>query len=272
MDVFGKDLVIGDFKLSDYGLILASWDYARTDIEDLGIAIDTIEDFIAGSPVPIFLGEKYKNKLMPQVTLIKDPAVSSFMYFTEHECREVLRQLTGFNGYKNMQIYSYELDELLYYHVRVINASYKKIDGKVAGIKLQMECDSLFAWSKQYDLKYDVKAGDTIYIYNSSDDLYHYLLPKVTIIPKAPIDKLEMINLSDKNWTTIIKNIGSQEIITMDSQNDILWSSHTERIFASDFNLHFIRLVAGENRIQTNRDITITFTFRLPRKIGFVTA
>lgn len=231
---------------------------------------ESLEEYTGNNPMPVYVGEKYKNKLMPNATIVKNPRYNTTMFFTEHECREILRQLTGFRGYKQMQVYSYMSDELLYYNTRVTKVLYKKIANKVAGIILQMECDSQFAWSKEFEAVYDVKAGECITLYNTSDDLNSYLLPKVMIIPKSTIERLEIINLSDKNWTTTIKNIGRNETITMDSHYGILLSSNNKRTFADDFNMHFIRLVAGENKIQINSDITIDFKFRLPRKVGFV--
>lgn len=197
MELFGKDMYIGDFKLSDYGLILASFDSNVSNSEDeLGMDHETIESYIGHNPVPVYLGSKYTNKLKPQATIVKDYCYNTNPYFTEHECREILRQLTGFRGYKKMQLYSYEFDELIYFYVRVTNVSYRKIAGKVAGIILQMECDSQFAWSRDFSSVYNVKAGTPFIFYNSSDDLYNYLLPKITIVSRSSIPELKIKNLS----------------------------------------------------------------------------
>ncbi len=271
MDLSGKDMVIGDFKLSDYGFMLASFDPGSSNFEDeLGMDYETIEEFIGQNPVPVYLGARYTGKLKPHAAVVKDPRYNKDMYFSEHECRELLRQLTGFTGYRLMQIYSYKLDELLYYNVRITNASYKKIGGKVAGILLSMECDSQFAWSKEFTAVYTAAAGQPFLFCNTSDDLYHYLLPSVTIASAAPIERLDIQNLSDGGWTTTIQHIRQGEIIQMDSQHEILTSSVPGRMLWNDFNMHFIRLIAGQNQIQTNSNIQMTFRFRLPRKAGFL--
>lgn len=271
MNLFGEDVIIGDFKLSDYGLMLASFDSGSSnEEEELGMDHETVEEYIGHNPVPIYLGAKYQNKLKSQITIIKNVDINTDIHFTEHECREVLRQLTGYKGYMNMQIHPYEFDELIYFNVRIIKASYKKVSGKVVGIILQLEFDSQFAWSKEFNISYNIKSGNTIRIYNRSDDLYNYLYPKVTISPLSSIQNLEIINTSDNNWTTIISNIANGETITMDSKNEILQSLNKDRIIMNDFNMHFIRLVPGENQIQSNNDIQITFNFRVPRKVGFI--
>lgn len=272
MELFGQDLVIGDFKFSDYGLILGSFDVGASESEDeLGMDHEAIEEFIGHNPVPLYLGAQYTEKLRPQITIVKDPCVyNDDLYFTEHECREVLRQLTGCKTYRLMQIYSEAFDELIYFYVRTQSASYKKVNGHVVGIILIMECDSQFAWSKEYEDTYTVKAGETFVFYNASDDLYNYLLPTITISSSSSISQLQLVNLNDGNWTTTIDNIAAQEIITMDSKNEILTSSTPGRLVLNDFNMHFIRFVNGRNEIQSNADITLSVKCRVPRKVGFV--
>jgi len=56
----------------------------------------------------------------------------------------------------------------------------------------------------------------------------------------------------------------------MESKNEILKSSNKDRIIMNDFNMHFIRLVPGENQIRTNGNIKLIFSFRAPRKVGFM--
>ena len=116
MNIFGLDAIIGDFQLSNYGLILSSFENTDSSDEELGMNHDTIEEYIGQKPVPVYLGSSFHSKLKPTATLIKDPNanINVNKYFTEHECREILRQLTGFWGYKRMQIFSYEFDELLF--------------------------------------------------------------------------------------------------------------------------------------------------------------
>lgn len=268
MNIFGKDMIIGDFKLSNYGLMLGAFDFG--DEEELGMDYEVIEEFIGNNPVPKYLGAKYTSKLMPTATIIKNPCFDKNEFFTEHECREVLRQLTGFRGYKLMQILLDEVDDLYYFYVRVQNATYKKINGKVVGIILSMECDSQFAWSKEYEYTYEASPDKNVVLINISDDLYNYLLPHVTIIPNSNISNLEITNITDNNWATTIKNISSKEIITMDSKNQILQSSNPNRIILNDFNLHFIRFVSGRNELSVNENCTIIFKFRVPRKVGFL--
>ena len=283
MNLFGEDMIIGDFKLSDYGLILASFESdSGTGEDELGMDYETIEEFIGNNPVPVYLGAKYSNKLKPTATIIKNPCTSvNDPYFTEHECRDILRQLTGFYGYKQMHVITENPDELLYYFVRVVSANYHKIGGKVAGIILNMECDSQFAWSKEYNFEYTVTAGQEIMFYNTSDVLYDYLKPIVTIKSEAEIgkngdgsDSLFIKNLTDNEWTTEIYHMIPNEIITMDSKLETMNTTNEKSNVLNKFNFHFIRFVSGINKIKIGGTwegkMEITISFRYPRKVGFL--
>lgn len=270
MDLFGNDLIIGDFKISDYGMILATFETSSESEDDLGMNYETEEVFIGNNPVPKYITSKYSEKLRPTATLIKNPCTSKDMKFSEFECRIVLRELTGFDGYKKMQIFSNEYNELLYFNVRVNNVQYKKIGGDVVGIILSMECDSQFAWSKDYHYTYDATAGTEISFYNISDDLNNYLKPVVKITTDKEIEKLEFVNLTDNNRTTTLSNLHAGETITMDSLNEILESSIEDRIILNDFNMNFLRFVSGINKIQVSQDVKLDISFVLPRKVGFV--
>lgn len=270
MNVFGKDAIIGNFKLSDYGLMLGSFDFPYEEDEDLGMTHESIEEYIGHSPTPIYYGSSYSSKLKPVMTIVKDKELNSSMYFNSHECREVLRQLTGFKGYKMMQILPYDFDELLYFNVRVVNVSYKKLDNMVVGIIFEMECDSQFAWSEEFNYTYNVSESNPLIIFNTSDDLYNYVLPLITIKVSQNIDSFSIINIEDNNWETRIDSLTKNETVTMDSKREIITSSIPNKLISNDFNMHFIRLNSGKNEFIFNHEAEITLSFRVPRKVGFV--
>lgn len=259
--------------MSNYGLILASFESSNSSDEELGMENDTIEEYVGHNPVPVYLGSSFHSKLCLTAALIKDPNTMNSdknKYFTEHECREILRQLTGFHGYRQMQVFSLTFDELLFFHIRVTNVKYQKAGGRIAGILLEMECDSPFAWSGEFNYTFHASPSSSLILFNNSDNLYDYLLPKVTITSDADISNLSICNLPDNNWTTVFKSLSAGEIISMDSRHNLLSSSRPSRVINNDFNMHFIRLVPGKNEFRVSHDIRITFTYRVPRKVGFI--
>lgn len=269
MDVYGNDMIYGDFKLSNYGLMLAA--FSLEDEEELGMDYEVVEEFVGYNPVPLYLGAKYTNKLEPTVTMIKNLCYGEDNpIFTEHECREVLRQLTGFRGYRQMQIFSNSSDELYYFNARTKRVSYRKYGEGVIGIILELECDSQFAWSKEFSYKYTMTANKTNYIINNSDDLYNYLLPTVKITVPGGCSTFIFTNETDNNWESQIKTIANGETITMGSKKNLLESSKSGRYVLNDFNMHFIRFLPGKNTFKTNVNCDLEFIYRVPRKVGIL--
>ncbi|WP_350494535.1 hypothetical protein, partial [Parabacteroides goldsteinii] len=72
-----------------------------------------------------------------------------------------------------------------------------------------MECDSQFAWSNEFNYTFNVSSSSSIILFNNSDNLYDYLLPKVTIKSNSSISNLSIVNLFDNNWTSTLKSLSA---------------------------------------------------------------
>ncbi len=270
MEIFAEDAIIGDFKLSEYGLILASFNDNSDSTEDLGMDQEITEEYIGNNPMPVFLGSKYSSKLKPTLTVVKNPCLHKLLDFSEHECRDILRRLTGHQGYIRLQIIHQSTDEELFYNVRTVSVNYQKVMGKVVGIIINMECDSQFAWTKEMDITIPAKQARPFNLYISTDDLSNYVYPVVTLRASSTLESISLKNISDNNWETVIKHLLKNEVITIDSQRQIIYSSRKDRMIADDFNMRFPRFIPDKNSYITDQDISIQFKYSLPRKAGFV--
>lgn len=267
MEVFSKDLIFGNFRFSDYGLIVGSFNYKGDSTDDIGMSPSTVEEYIGHNPVPVYLGQQYSNKLEFEAGFIKNPCLRGDDHFSEKELRAILREVTGKKGYQWTKLINNETDEDLWYRARVTNVSYERMAGKVIGIKLSFECDSLFAWSTQNTVRINAKANVPFYIYNNSDDLNNYVLPSVKIHAKEA-GEVSITNTTD-NWETVVNFVGN-ETITMDSKSELVASNlPSHSLILNDTNLHFFRFVPDKNQYISNKDVEITFTYRVPRKVGF---
>lgn len=267
MEVFGQDMIIGEFCLSDHGLMLASFNYSGDSEDDLGLEHSTEEIYTDNSPIPLFLGTKYSKKLAFDITIIKKCPTEPF---TEFETRNVLRYLTGMPYYQWSRIITEEPEELLYYYCRTTSASLQRINGKVVGILLTMECDSPFAWTQEFRFKNSIQANESFYFFNQSDDIYSDFYPLVKITSKNEINELVITNSTYNNYETVIKDIFANETITLDCQNQILSSSITDKqMFIYDrFNFVWPTFIPGKNQMTTNQAIDIEIICRFPRKVG----
>lgn len=263
-------MILGNFRSSDYGLIIGSFSYNGESEDDNGMNISTIEEFIGDNPAPVYLGQKYTDKLKLQITLIKNPCIFyDDLQFNEKDCRTILRILTGLKGYQWLKLITQVLDEDLWYKARIINVSYKRIGGHVTGIILDAECDSCFAWSKEYNITVNAKANHPFCIFSNTDDLNSYVYPIVSILSSSA-GNLSVTNKSDHNRISEIKNVKKNEKITIDSQNQIISSSLSHDLLLDNFNFGWFRLVPDKNEYVCNMDIAISMKYRVPRKVGIV--
>ena len=269
MNVNAKDIIIGDFKLSNHGLCIGYFYYKNVSEDGLGVNLNVLEEFIGSNPTPVYLGQKYQNKLSFNMSLVKNPCVYDDPYFTERECRLILRQLTGIKGYQWTKIIGKNIDEDLWYRTKIVNVSYEKVYGHVGGIILQVDCDSQFAWSSEYNITIKAKPNVSFNIYNNTDDLNNYIQPCVTICPSSA-GPLTLTNTSDNSWTTQINNLSANETITIDSKNEIISSDKTHDLLLNDFNLKWIRLVPEKNTYICDTDAVITYRYRVPRRVGLI--
>lgn len=270
IEIFANDLILGDFKSSDYGLIVGTFSYSGESEDDIGMSISTIEEHIGYNPVPVYLGQKYSDKLKLQITLIKNPCIFyDNLLFSEKDCRSILRIFTGMKGYQWMKLLTQELDEDIWYRARTNSISYKRVDGHIVGLIINMECDSCFAWSKEYEITVHTEANQPFYIYNNSDDLNNYVYPIVDIVSSSA-GTISVTNKSDCSWLSKIKNIKQNEKITIDSAHQIISSNLQHDLLLNDFNLGWFRLIPNKNEYISNSNLTISMKYRVPRKVGVV--
>ena len=277
MKVFGADIIIGEFIASHHGCMLFSFDSDHgINEEDTNISVETQEEFIADNPVPVYVGQHYASKLHPEVVLTKLICSSDETdFFTEYECRAILRLITGQRGYQWMKIVTDDPGEDIWYRSRTTSVSYVKLGGDVLGIKLNMECDSQFAWSQEIITNISAKANQPFYIFSNSDDLHNYILPNVDIIPSSS-GSLEVRNTEDNNWLVKLDDIIARETIRYDCKNEIIDGSRNDSgqaiiNYLDNSNIHFFRILPGKNSFISNIDAQFTFRFREPRKVAFVT-
>ena len=269
MEVFGKDLILGEFRLSDYGLMLASFDTKGESEDEIGITISTIEEFIGSNPIPRYLGDKYTNKIKPKVTFVKNPcSYNNDMFFSEKECRNILRAMTGIKGYQWMKVVDDSNEDDIWFRSKIVNISSQRVGKNIVGLILEMECDSPFGWSSETLIDLEFKKDKPIKIFSNTDDLHNYIYPTVSLSFKES-GYFTLKNITD-NRISAIENVKANEVITIDSKNEIITSSIYHELLLNDFNLNWVRLKPDANELVTNMDTRITFKYRVPRKVVLI--
>lgn len=265
MDVFGYDALIGNYRLSDHGLMLATFSYSDT--YPIGLGYETNRVFLGTNPKSVYLGSKPNSVLEITMTVIQNELVTHKVDFSINECREIIGRITGYQGYKKLYLNDEKNLENVYYNVIVNNCEYEKSGDRIVGIRFNMECDSMFCWVDD-EIEYVTSGNDeTIHVKNNSDLFYEYNYPVMILSSDQDVDGLEITNLSDNGRSTMIDHVVGGEVITIDSGLSKITSTIGTN-FSEIFNYKFPRLIRGYNEILVSYPMHVTCKLTLPRKMG----
>lgn len=210
---------------------------------------------------------KYEDVAKPKFTFIK----RDFGDFSRTEHREMLSWLTSSNTAQWLSIYRYQYDEepMEFYGNFIEVSPYKLANGRTVGYTAVFEASTPWAFTPKIRIQPDPMETDTLTLNISckSDELNSLIYPKIKfkVLSEGSISiKNETIGIESK-----ILNNQSNEIITLDGDNEILFSERIGgRIFGNDFNLQWFPLKPGDNEITITGKCHIKFEWREPRKIG----
>lgn len=270
MDAFFKDVRIGKFTASEYGLIPASFDYSGDVESNLAMESESEEEYIGKSTIPLDYGSIHQGKPEFSITFIKKTCgADDNAAFEHHEIRAILRELTGKQYYRKLYFLDNALhtDERIHYKVKVTGTKQRKIGGRTIALIFTFCCDSFWAYTDTESKEFMVRSGQIIDFYNSSDEVNDYLYPKTTFSSLS--GDLSVTNLSDQNRQTLVKGNTQDEIILLDSRKEIITSSRPGRALLNDFNLKWPRFLPGQNRLLVSNDCKMIITYQLLRKVVF---
>ncbi len=272
MDAFFKDVQIGNFVASEYNLMPIAFDYNGLDDNDFSMGSETDEEYIGRNTIPLDYGSNHHGKLEFYITFAKNMcSQNTEKTFNNFEIRSILRELTGKQYYRDLYFIDYELhtDERIHYRVKITQTERTRINGNIVALKFTFQCDSFWAYTDEQYIEFLIKDNQTISFYNSSDELNDYLCPQIEITSSSAIDELSIVNKSDNNRTTTIKNINADEIIYLNSKREIISSSNEDRIIVNDFNLKWVKFIPGKNELTFSKGCKIKIKYQLLRKVVF---
>lgn len=253
----------------------------------------------------LLYGTRWTETALVKITVIKGDGSA----FTVAECRDAYRWLTGNPKASWLDLYvgdelqysflvttqdvkQQKLDArtvgLNIYFESVSPWAYSRIQTHMYSLEQGMEASDGVVYSKDSNYALQVEDGivysntgtlgienGIVYIDNSAsliinnetDDLY------TPIYLNTTFTNMNSDYLSIKNITTgeetIIKNMATNEIITLDS-GQFITSSVLGKVFGNDFNFIWPRVIPGINEfaISGSGVGNVSFTYRYPIKIG----
>lgn len=195
--------------------------------------------------------------------------------FTRDEVAKITEWLTGHQEYKILKIVQQDMYNELNpntadyrYHAMVTGLKLIADGGLPVAFSAEITCDSPFAYRDPLTFV-QTNLSSPFRIDNQSR-VHGYFYP-VFDIDISGATYVELINLDDSRRTMRIDNIpsGSGLSVHIDCQNQIITTNTGYNLYPG-FNMTFLRLVPGENRITINTDGTgeIRTTCEFPVNIG----
>lgn len=168
-------------KLSDYGMILCSFDHSGG-----------LETLSSGADLTFHQIQSAKNSRFPLYAATYDTAYTAVFQICKNPCREtpdnpwlsprevsaLQKWLCRKDGYHKFKID--QEDYQTFYWKAVFSAKQIMLNGKIAGLELTMYTDSPYAYLDEISLEFACKANEPFSIYSVSDE-EGYLYPFVEI-------------------------------------------------------------------------------------------
>ena len=245
MAVYQKKFVLNGRSNTDFGLIVCAItpDDGETDSYLTMESIYT-ESF-DGSRRRDY-GAKYTETVVLYITMLKN----NYADFTRKELRETLDWLTGLRKTSWLDLYNDDNGKISFSFLgRVTDVKLQKLDARIVGLKVEFTSVSPWAYSGINHNEMSLNGNSIMYqICNSSDEVGVYVYPNVTFINKTPNGTLKIANHTT-GADTIIRNLGMNEVINLDS-NKTIYSDKPAKIFGDDFNFNWLRFARGYNHIE----------------------
>lgn len=240
------------------------WRIAHFENGDVGetdsfLAVESVGTSMYDGSKTLLYGTKYSETATISISIMKQDGTD----FTLMETRKALSWLTG--AKQNSWLDLYIVDEVKYRMLgHVQNVKPYKLDARIVGLIIVFESASPYAYSALQTETVLLNGGTNITLSNGSDDVYAYTYMN-TKYTNTSGDSLSIIN-NTIGEETKITDIAINEIITL-SDNMMITSDKSNRVFGSSFNFVFPRLIAGDNEFVITGNGEIIFEYIYPIKV-----
>lgn len=226
---------------------------------DSFLAVESVGTSMYDGTKTLLYGTKYSETALVSISIVKQDSTD----FTLSEIRKALSWLTGVK--QNSWLDLYIADEVKYRMLgHIQNVKPYKMDSRVVGLTIVFESASPYAYSALQHVEADVNGEASVVLLNGSDDLYAYT-PIATKYTNISGNSLIIMNKTIGEETKVV-DIAVNEVVTL-SDNMMITSDKSGRVFGNAFNFVFPRLVAGDNEFVVIGNGLIVFEYIYPIKV-----
>lgn len=239
-----------------YGLML--FDFSDTTQEDVsfGNKGSIIEQRTIGRIQPLHFGVDYHQEPL-QFTLV----FGSYAPLDRYSLEDVSLWLTGHQQYRWLSIDQPDLDTVQF---RCLVTELKPITHGWLPHAFQatIMCDCPYAYGYPFSYQYTI-AGETDIVFNNESTTRAYLKPDLRFQNNTKSNVLTIVNHSDDDRKFELSTVPSLADISVDNHNGIIVDNAYSSNLYDGFNLHFFRLVRGDNHMTVTGNGTLTISGRL---------
>jgi hypothetical protein len=250
-----KNFIYNNIPSQTYGLFLGEIDGSGYTKSSASNQISIIQQKIFRNPVPYLYGVEQSEVLEFDVSIMSEAEIPSTKY------SEISSWLFGKQNYGILRIMQNDMKGV-YYKCFFTEPETIRVGNMIQGFTATIVCDSPWAWREPKTHTYYIATspGSTgnfvteLYNYSAND---YYTFPTSVIIQiGSGGGDIDIINIDDNSRASTITGLSPWETITMNSQLQLISTDvdRTEPII-NNFNLKWLRLVKGNNRIRIRGDV-----------------
>lgn len=239
-----------------YGLMI--YDFGGVGQTDVSFAnkADIVETRTNNRIQPLHFGVNYHSE--PLAFKLVFGAMRAMDRF---ELEDISLWLTGHQNYKWLSIDQPDLDRIQF---RCIITELTPLAHSWLPVAFEatVTCDCPYGYGPFFSKTIDVD-GETNVLLRNDSSVREYLMPTLVYQPGDHDGVLSIVNHNDGDWTFRIEDIPKTAgTITVDNNNGIIREAGEGLNLYGGFNLHFFRLVQGDNNITITGNGTLTISGR----------
>lgn len=211
------DFIFDGEKLSDHNFMICNFEGEQTSMSGGNVIFTTIKP--PHSNINTFYASGFEEPLTFTFSICKNTCNSETAYVSQNEQSEIMRWLQRVDGYHWLSFCQDGWEDIAF-HAQ-LNMQPYFIDGKCAGYSVTVNTDSPYGYSQPEIKEFELQPDDTFSIVDYSDIVgYNYPHVEITILSDGDLG-LET-GCADYQKITRIENVKTNDIITLDRDNDVI--------------------------------------------------
>lgn len=258
-----KDFEFNDMLLSDLNCMVCEIDTHNGMVKQMGSAL-SFQSVVNNETYETHnLKAEYDENITAVFDIAKKVCGNHQESFTLQESLFIHKWLKQKKNTKFIPIYYNNDSEIIYYNGTFTDVQSIVVNGNIVGFKLSFTSNAPWGYVDDVQQTYVTTEENLSFnFYNDSDET-GYLYPKIFRIKCKNQSKADLIikNDSDVDNDILIDNCSPDEIITIDCQNKLIFSSIEHPKLYNDFKYNYPRMV-----VEYNKDVNV-FTTSFPCEI-----